>query len=239
MTIPKLFLFDLWGTLWDGDCDARLGSEALLAYARNPRQHSLESIARLAAELHDELDRAKEGSMLETTVIGYQKLLYDLLEIEVLIPPREAELLFWKAGIDTRLTEGIRPLLELLASMGIDCSVVSNTTFSGAVIEQELEKHGLRRFFRHVICSSDYGVKKPFERIFQVALVKHGCPAGQACFIGDTIELDMNGAAGAGLRPLWYNRDRKPMPAGRDFQQIASWAELEETIRAGGLLGVG
>jgi putative hydrolase of the HAD superfamily len=53
---------------------------------------------------------------------------------------------------------------------------------------------------------------KPDPRIFEILLQRAGLRAGEAAHVGDDPEADVEGARGAGLRPVWLNRDAAPWP---------------------------
>jgi HAD superfamily hydrolase (TIGR01509 family) len=66
----------------------------------------------------------------------------------------------------------------------------------------ELGMHGL---FDSIVVSDDVGCAKPDPRIFQIALEKHGLAPSEAVYVGD-MDVDVQGALGAGLKPLLIQR---------------------------------
>lgn len=57
-----------------------------------------------------------------------------------------------------------------------------------------------------IVISGEFGVWKPDPAIFAEALRLGGASAGEAVFIGDSVEHDMAGARAAGIRAIWVNR---------------------------------
>jgi putative hydrolase of the HAD superfamily len=62
------------------------------------------------------------------------------------------------------------------------------------------------------VISGEAGVEKPDPRIFQRALQIGGVPAGDAIYIGDSPEYDMDGAHNAEIARIWVNRAGEPWP---------------------------
>ncbi len=109
------------------------------------------------------------------------------------------------------LIDGVRSLLEELHVLRMPMGVVSNSSFAGLVLERELERQEIRRFFRFVISSADYGLRKPDPLIFEVAVRRLGLEAAQVWFAGDNVGYDIVGAHEAGIFPVAFN-PRKEIP---------------------------
>ena len=62
------------------------------------------------------------------------------------------------------------------------------------------EETGLDRHLAVMIDSASVGFRKPDPRIFQAALTRLDTPASEAVFVGDSLERDMAGARGIGMR---------------------------------------
>jgi HAD superfamily hydrolase (TIGR01549 family) len=63
-----------------------------------------------------------------------------------------------------------------------------------------------------VVVSGDEGTSKPDPRIFHIALDRLGVAAGDAVMVGDSWAADIVGAARAGIRAVWFNPRRAPVP---------------------------
>jgi HAD superfamily hydrolase (TIGR01549 family) len=77
----------------------------------------------------------------------------------------------------------------------------------------KLEFCGLAAFVDQLIVSDDVGVSKPDRRIFEIALRRLGVAAQDAVMVGDSWANDISGAANAGIRGIWLNPARQPIPA--------------------------
>ncbi|KRA54550.1 HAD family hydrolase [Pseudoxanthomonas sp. Root65] len=70
----------------------------------------------------------------------------------------------------------------------------------------DLQRIGLGHLFVHQVHSREHGVAKPEPALFHVACDLLGVPPGDVLHVGDHIEMDIVGAANAGLRSCWINR---------------------------------
>ena len=88
------------------------------------------------------------------------------------------------------------------------------------------DRCGLEGYFSFVVLSEEHGVEKPDPKIFEIAMEEAGCNAGEILHVGDSLESDVRGAAGAGMRCVWLNRGG---PEGRGhgaYREISSLTEL-------------
>jgi HAD superfamily hydrolase (TIGR01549 family) len=232
--LPELILFDLDETLFDD------------AYAR---RRGLATVRRL--------DAALAGHSLDWLVDQYGRLLNATHRIEVeqgvdLLTSRRER--FRRLGamcgrswserrIDTlvaryreayttgaRAIRGSAPLLDQLAAHA-QVGVVTNNR----VQEQEakLEAIGLRDRIDFLVTSEDVGFWKPDRRIFDIALKRAAVTAEQAVMIGDSWEYDVLGAMAAGIRPVWFDRYGRRVPASPDpVTVVRSYVPLAPVLRA-------
>jgi putative hydrolase of the HAD superfamily len=64
----------------------------------------------------------------------------------------------------------------------------------------------LGRYFETVVVSAEVNSGKPEAWVFEVTLKRLGIQAADAVMVGDSLEKDIAGAAGVGLRSIWVNR---------------------------------
>ena len=102
---------------------------------------------------------------------------------------------------------------ELLAAVREHARVAIVTNNLLEEQQDKLQYCALAPFVDALIASEDVGVSKPDPRIFQIALERVGARADEAVMVGDSWANDIVGAAGAGIRVVWFNPDRKPVPA--------------------------
>lgn len=85
----------------------------------------------------------------------------------------------------------------------------------------DLARIGLAQHFVFQLGSREFGAAKPEPGIFLAACDRLGVPAAQVLHVGDHIDLDVVGAARAGLRTCWLNR------ADEQTGQRAYWPHVD------------
>ncbi|MDR3311245.1 MAG: HAD-IA family hydrolase [Oscillospiraceae bacterium] len=182
MTLPKMILFDYGGTL-----------------IAEPNFSSLRAV-----EMYDKHVRAVLKHGYEVTEESYMRLAYGLLGIEFGVPYEELSRVFWDGCSDCAVMPHIEELLEYLQTRGIRTGVISNLTHSGDTLRGRIDRMLPRNGFEFIIASSDYGVRKPDPLIFELALAKADLAPEDVWFCGDDVRCDVDGAAAAGLHPVFY-----------------------------------
>jgi HAD superfamily hydrolase (TIGR01509 family) len=96
------------------------------------------------------------------------------------------------------------PVLANLKRRGVKTAIVSNTPWgsSGHTWRSELARHGLLAAVDAVVFCTDVGWRKPHPMPFRRALDILGVQAKEAVFVGDDPVWDVEGANGAGVRPI-------------------------------------
>jgi HAD superfamily hydrolase (TIGR01509 family) len=180
------------------------------------------------------------------TALVHQALEMNQERADLAVWPLEERLrvLFSHYAPDTTLTERLcgaflepifstarvsRDALQVLTSlkrMGMKTAIVSNTPWgsSGHVWRSELARHGL--LADAVVFCTDVGWRKPHAAPFRRALEMLDVAAKEAVFVGDDPVWDVEGANGAGVRPiLLATRAHQSNPA-----QVTVAASLPEVL---------
>ena len=84
-------------------------------------------------------------------------------------------------------------------------------------------------YFEKVITSESVGVKKPNPKVFKHALEIANANIDQAIMIGDSIEADINGALGIGMKAIHCNFDTSLVPNNL-FISVSSLLEIKKFI---------
>jgi HAD superfamily hydrolase (TIGR01509 family) len=127
-----------------------------------------------------------------------------------------------------RVSRDTLPVLTSLKRRGLKTAIVSNTPWgsSGHAWRSELARHGLLAAADAVVFCTDVGWRKPHAAPFRRALEILGVGAKEAVFVGDDPVWDVEGANGAGLRPiLLATRAHQLNPA-----QVTVAASLPEVL---------
>lgn len=101
----------------------------------------------------------------------------------------------------------VLPVLEELRRRNLKLAVVSNWEPSLGRFLKEFELGG---YFAATLSSFAVGAHKPDPFIFHRALESLGVTADEALHVGPSLEEDVAGALGAGIRPVWLNRTGIP-----------------------------
>jgi len=112
-------------------------------------------------------------------------------------------------------------VLHSLREGGSRLVVVSNWDVS---LPEALAQAGIAELVDGVIASAEVGAAKPDPEIFRRALALAGARAERAVHVGDSLELDVEGARAAGIEPVLVVRDGAPAPPG--VRVVRSLAEL-------------
>ncbi len=141
------------------------------------------------------------------------------------LPPRQT---FFPALYDRftepaawHVFEDVLPALEALKARRMKLGVISNWDER---LRPLLRALNLDAYFDVIVISCEAGCSKPSPGIFKRAIEALGMPAAAVLHVGDSLPLDVHGAAAAGMRGLLLER-RAAGPRGRG-SAIRSLAEL-------------
>ncbi|MGN9761394.1 HAD family hydrolase [Streptomyces sp. SD31] len=125
----------------------------------------------------------------------------------------------------------VLPALDALAASHRH-AVLSNSSIH--VQDRKLRALGVYDRFEAVLCAAELGVSKPQADAFHAACQALDLAPQQVAYVGDHPEIDGRGAAEAGLRSFWIDRDAVyatgDAPVG--LHRIASLAELPAILGA-------
>jgi putative hydrolase of the HAD superfamily len=121
------------------------------------------------------------------------------------------------------------PALAALRGAGLRLAVVSNWDCS---LHSVLADLGLAAAVDTVVVSAEVGSPKPDPAIFEEALARLRCKAGEALFVGDSLETDVLGARGAGIRGLLLDRGDSTADTSPDIERVYSLHDLVELVEA-------
>ena len=231
MNRPHGIIFDLGDTIlkqikWD----PMTGNKEMLKLAHNPDKIPEEKVQKIADKLAKEIDVIRNKSMIEFGCQSFHRVLYESLNISFNLTPLELEIIFWDSAVQYTPVDNIFDLLDVLDKHGIKKGVLSNSVFTGKVLERELSKHNLKNRFDFVMSSIDYGFRKPNKHFFDVAIKKMDLPKKHIWFAGDKLEYDILGAVNTGIFPIWYNPDKKKGDKKLAHYEINDWSMLIDII---------
>jgi putative hydrolase of the HAD superfamily len=224
---PLGLLFDLGDTLLTHlNFDPEAGIVATLNIAHNPSGYTAKDIHKHLEKINRDLIPRREEAQVEFHPHIVQRHVYEALHITFDRTPEEIERVFWRAAMSWKPEPGIEKVLETLHKKGIPMGIVSNAAFSGTTLWWEIEQQGLADYFRFLMSSADYWVRKPHPLLLETAAAKLRLKPADVWYVGNSPQYDIAAALNAGLGAIWYNRQNSPLDGPDPHVEIKSWSEL-------------
>ncbi len=126
--------------------------------------------------------------------------------------------------------------LEEFEKMGIPMYVLSNSGFTAEALSILLEKLGIRKYFKKIWSSADFGKIKPSKEFFDMAinnaLADNPTETKEnIVFVGDTYNTDVKGANDAGIDVIWLNHKGEENRDNLKVCSISDTGELVECVK--------
>ena len=240
MRKPEMIFFDYGHTLcYEPVQDYPAGWAAVMSHVVENRSGiSAEALAGLCSATYRRLWDEMRPLELETDGFKLDATIYESLGLRFDVPLEELEYIRWSATEPICPMEGIESFLALCSELGVRTAVISNLSYSGGVLRRRINETLPCHNFEFILASSECVHRKPSEWIFRRALGRANVSAEASWFVGDDVRCDIEGAARAGIWPVWYKSPLKctykpepksPPQCGHSFVQ--SWDELGELLR--------
>lgn len=123
-----------------------------------------------------------------------------------------------------RLYDGAEALLKTLRDRGCGVFLLSNAQSIFTTLE--LEELGLKALFDGIYLSSDYGVKKPDRRFFDLLLKGENLDPCDSVMIGNDGTCDICGGRAAGLSTLYIHSNLSPKEATPQADHVLTRMDL-------------
>jgi putative hydrolase of the HAD superfamily len=133
-----------------------------------------------------------------------------------------------------RLDSTTHALLEALRGRGLKLGIVSNAFDPPDLLRRDFDRLGITERVDAAVFAGEVGVRKPHPAIFQRALDELGVVAERTLFVGDSLAMDIAGAAALGMRTcqsLWFRADDDPVAPEPDFQAFTQMDVLTAVNR--------
>ncbi len=129
----------------------------------------------------------------------FQRVFEKLFNKSYLDLATEFEELYWRSFLSAMHVDhrALKFLQECKVSNIRTCIV---TDLTARVQAKKLMHLGIAEYIDFLVSSEEAGVEKPDPRIFKLALKKLRLEAGQVIMIGDSLERDISGAEGLGIK---------------------------------------
>ena len=103
------------------------------------------------------------------------------------------------------LFDDVLPVLQRLRDERIRTAILTNGPSDGQ--RRKLKATGLGEHVDHVAIGEEIGVSKPLAQAYHSVAKRFAVARGDALMVGDSPELDYDGALAAGLRAVLLDRD--------------------------------
>lgn len=241
MRKPDLILFDYGNTLvYEPAFDREAGFRAVLEHcADNPRGIGPVDLARAYAPALERLMSASRAAGADLMDMCVKRFIYEDFGLTFSLDPVLLERVFWDAAGPGKPMPGIGSLLRELKGRGIRTAVLSNMNFREENLKERVTRLLPEQDFEFLLCSCEYGTRKPAPEFFRLALVKAGLEPEQVWYCGDNPRADILGAHDAGLFPVHYVCPELPCPYRSPADElepafphlrISRWEELLSAI---------
>ena len=241
MRKPEMVLFDYGNTLvYEPAFDREAGFRAVLEHcAENPRGIGVEDLDRAYAAALERLMTACRAAGADLMDMCAKRLIFEEFSLTFSLDLLRLERIFWDAAGPGRPMPGIGPLLRQLKDRGIRTAVLSNMNFREDNLKERIARLVPEQEFEFILCSCEYGTRKPAAEFFRLALIKAGLELEQVWYCGDNPRADIVGAHSAGLFPVHYVCPELPCPyrspadelePGFPHLRISRWEELLSAI---------
>jgi putative hydrolase of the HAD superfamily len=111
-----------------------------------------------------------------------------------------------------RIFEDVVPTLTALRQHGFRLGIISNWDER---LRPLLKRLRLDTYFQTIIVSCEMGAQKPDSRLFEAACASLGTAPAETLHVGDSLEMDVQGARSAGLGAAWLQRGARRSSPGQ------------------------
>ena len=241
MRKPELILFDYGNTLvYEPAFDREAGFRAVLEYCvENPRGIGAGDLDRAYASALERLMAASRAAGADLMDMCAKRLIFENCSLIFSLDLIRLERVFWDAAGPGKPMPGIRSLLRELKARGIRIAVLSNMNFREENLKKRITRLLPEQEFDFILCSCEYGTRKPAPEFFRLALIKAELEPEEVWYCGDNPRADILGSHDAGLFPVHYACPELPCPYRSpadelepDFPhlRVSRWAELLSAI---------
>lgn len=200
--------FDLDHTLWDFDANARLTLEQLHTELKLHERgvHDFEIFYKGYLMHNETLWNRYRLGQIKQEELRLKRMWLALLDFKIADEAlaREMSKLFLQLlPTRTLLFAHTVEILEYLTRKNYSLHIITNGFEE--VQHKKLESCGINHYFTHVITSEGSNSLKPKPEIFLYALEKSGAAVSESLMIGDSLDIDVAGAAAIGMDSVYVN----------------------------------
>ncbi len=226
----KHLFFDLDHTLWDFEANSRQTLEELFLTLRLGERGitNFDEFHRRYLVHNDKLWERYRNGFIKVDELRWKRMWLTLLDFKIADEPlaRDMGVRFLDA-LPTRKTlfPHTVEILQYLTGKGYKLHLITNGFEKTQ--HSKLQYAGISSYFGEVITSEGSNSLKPQKEIFDYALRITGAGRTESIMLGDSIEVDIQGAINAGIDQVYVNHLRTE-PTLRPTYMVYSLKELED-----------
>ena len=238
---PKMILFDVGGTLFEGGKFSALnGLAQLRKRATNPEVTDDEALAQMWDEYMAEIGShwSESGIKLDMPLTSALKYITMNAGLRFDISMAQQEEIFDRYNSDRRVFDGIPELFDVMKEKGIRLAIISNNAMSGEGLALAIKQWIPTAEPEFVLTSADLLFAKPDKSIFIAAANYAHLDPADCWYCGDGRVPDVDGSFNSGMVPVFYDR-KSSVPTemrtdgGRgEYLAINHWNELTKIIKS-------
>jgi putative hydrolase of the HAD superfamily len=226
----KHLFFDLDHTLWDFEANSRQTLDELY-HSMQLASKGVDDFALFHKNYlvhNDKLwDRYRKG-FIKVDELRWKRMWLTLLDFKIADEPLAKEMgTFFLDLLPTRtiLFPHTTETLDYLANKNYRLHLITNGFEKTQ--HSKLKNSGLDKYFVEVITSEGSNSLKPHKEIFEYALQKANAVPAESIMIGDSLEVDIQGAMNAGIDQVFVNHINET-PAITPTYTVYTLKELEK-----------
>ena len=205
--------FDLDHTLWDFDKNSKYTFKKILS--DNKINIDLDIFLTTYIPINDDYWKLYRENNISKDKLRYGRLIdtFKALEIDVstkIINKLSDEYIKYLSSYNFLIDQTI-PILKYLGSK-YNLHIITNGFQE--VQNLKLINSRIHNYFKTVTNSEMAGVKKPNQKIFQLAIKKANTDFNSSIMIGDNLEADIQGAINVGMDAILFNYHKISVPKG-------------------------
>jgi HAD superfamily hydrolase (TIGR01662 family) len=133
----------------------------------------------------------------------------------------------WSSCDHFMLYEDVPDVLAVLNARGLTIGLISNTQRCLTSFQSHFALEGL---IAVTVSSAAHGYMKPHPSIFRAALQQAGASPHESVMVGDSVEHDVAGARGLGMRAVLVSRSGAPATCPPDVPVISTLRDLPPLV---------
>ena len=204
----KHLFFDLDHTLWDFEANAKATLEELYQLLGLERKgvYNFGLFYNNYLEHNEKLWERYRNGYIKQENLRIKRMRHSLLDFKIADEElAQAMSVKFLELLPTRtiLFPFTKEILQYLAGKGYALHLITNGFKE--VQHKKLKYSGLDAFFKEVITSEGSGSLKPNKEIFEYAFRKANALPQESIMLGDTLDVDIQGAMNAGIDQVFVN----------------------------------